>query len=215
MHDFQIKAAVHMPNCRCPESIHRRIMSLTRCAQVGPSRTNRIDQELTRKNKFRMNAEHEVRTALGIAVFVETSAFNQSQPMKLDSTCILTWLIHTMFIVFVMDAETKNVETKGMSSLNVSACFRYLQRFSHVICSFWLSFKICFNSIFLGLAIPQNAHLFSLYRGSKMCNGQATSTKTGPKSRKRIKMVAKSTNLKDSESLILYSLQISIDYNIL
>ena len=68
-----------------------------------------------------------------------------------------------MFIVVVMDAETQNVETKGMSSLN----------------------------------------------------GQATSTKTGPKSRKRIKMVAKSTNLKDSESLILYSLQMSIDYNIL
>ena len=90
-----------------------------------------------------MNAEHEVRTALlGIAAFVETSAFNQSQPMKLDSTCILTWLIHTMFIVVVMDAETQNVETKGMSSLNVSACFRYLQRFSHVICSFWLSFKM-------------------------------------------------------------------------
>ena len=33
MRDFQMfksSASVHMPNCRCPESIHRRIMSLTK-----------------------------------------------------------------------------------------------------------------------------------------------------------------------------------------
>ena len=36
MRDFQMfksSAAVHMPNCRCPESIHRRIMSLTKTGQ--------------------------------------------------------------------------------------------------------------------------------------------------------------------------------------
>ena len=112
--------------------------------------------------------------------------------MKLCSTCINMTHSHNVYCSCNPCRDKKCRDKNRMSSLNVFAIFRGFHlnsfKFQDVSRCFKM-FQKCLPSPGHPSKLAHLFSLFSLYRGSKMCNGQATSTKTGPESRKRIKMV--------------------------